>query len=269
MIHGAYQWSVYIYANQAHLTIFTDASGLSYFFRMKQFKSKFSLASNYLSTFLASPGLTIQCISGHHNILAECISRVFHTLAEDEILEYYAISREKEISLPPIPEHGTFSPSAMWQILLKNPKPEAKDSENRHERPCRNPLTPFEEVRLMLNKTKEEKYMDFQEFVKGHENRIPSRDYVEASTEHLSPLQNTNITDNTHINSNFAARKITFNDNSTHSSDKPDIDEIFDTLLKVQYYRIFLLNFLNLLDAIDHNKNVLWDQPLLSVWACG
>ena len=165
MIYACQHWSVYIYANQVHLTIFTDASGLSYLYRQKQFSTKFSLAANYLSTFVASPGLTIQCISGHHNILADCISRAFHTLADTELQEYYTLSKQRAKELPPIPQYASLSPSATWEILLGNPKTEGTDLANRNKRPVKNPLTLFDEVQLFLDKTAEEKYIDFQDLV--------------------------------------------------------------------------------------------------------
>ena len=272
MIYAVQHWTVYIHANQVHLTIFTDASGLSYFFRQKQFNSKFSLASNYLSTFLASPGLTIQCISGHHNILADSISRAFHTLAEDELTEYYTLSRKRALALPPIPEYGTLSSSAVWKILMTNPKPEATDLDNRHKRPCRNPLTIFDEVQLFLDKTAEEKYIDFQEFTKGHGNVDPVGDYVDTSTEHLLPVAAMVPNESPSIQVNFADKKVDFSPHCQYSSDQPDVDEIFDLLLKVQYCRTFLMNFLNFLDTFDYNQSMAnfqgIDVPMLTVKIC-
>lgn len=182
-------WSLTLYANETGVHVFCDASGITWFYRSRQFSSRFSLAANFISNFLNLPNFRICAIPGRHNCLADLFSRVFHTYSDQTKKRTFTISRARSKHLPPLQPYQTFDKQAIFHILTDHPHPESTDSGEKIARDTKNPFTLTEEITIHQNKYPEEIYMEFERFKAGFGSSHPKNNFPENSIACLNPTK--------------------------------------------------------------------------------
>ena len=282
LCYGLQHWSAESHSNMKKTIVFTDALGLVYLYRNKQFAQRFSLAANFLSQFL--PKLELRTIKGSHNFLADLFSRAFHSMNDANRNQLYSLSRERANILPR-QKSSVFGYESLMKILFEEPIVEGTDYGERRKKLTKQPLTLLQETEIFSEYSPEEKFLDLQIFTEGFKNRFPKklrRD--ENITEALSPAQQEELKAKEKISANTSElnenenEKTFFNpiflyenleeikgfpdmrkDDILHlhhfSDEKPKEEYVFNFLIGIQYYLNFLRNFMYL---YTKNKNNLY-----------
>ena len=183
------QWSLTLYANETGLNIYCDASGIAWFYRSRQFSSRFTLAANFMSNFLNLPNFNICAIPGRHNCLADLFSRSFHAYSDQAKRKTFTLSRDRSKQLPPLQPYQTFDQNAIFHLLTESPLPEKTDIGTKIARDTKNPFTLTEEILIHQNKYPEEIYMEFDRFKQGFGQNSPSGQFVDNSTNPFNPTK--------------------------------------------------------------------------------
>ena len=191
MIQSIRHFSTDLYQNRKNVTIFTDAKGIAYFYRNKQFSQRFNLASDFLASHLAMTDLTIASIPGKYNILADLFSRAFHTMSDIERKELFILSKDRANEIPPVDPYLQFNRDEVFRFLTESPLPEKSDKGNKLPSETKNEFDLVETILFHMNKAKlklpEVHYMEYEMFRKGFGDKNPPKQFSDKSTIELNP----------------------------------------------------------------------------------